>query len=329
MRDLSNVHVGVVGLGLMGSSIVAALLVAGHSVIAIAPIAEEAKEGSLRVSHQLDQCREAGLISNKDFYIEHLTVSEDYRVLSTCSLVIECVIEHLEIKASVYQKITDVVSETTIIGSNTSAIPVSVLQKRVANPERFLGIHFAEPAFMTRFLEITCGEQTASEKANEIFELAHHWGKEPTLLKKDIRGFITNRLMYAVYREIFHVVETGKATQENVDKAFRYDAGSWITLMGIFRRMDFLGLKDFDTMMRDVFPRLSNSEAVPEIMQEMVAKKARGVYNGQGIYNYAHGEAEQWEEAFASFNGEIHKLAAAYSADKVKAYFTIESNQVG
>lgn len=307
----------------MGSSIVACLLLAGHRVVAIAPLAGETEEGFSRVSDQLLQCEEAGLTTKKiDSYIEYLTVSEDYRTLANCALVIECVIEQLDIKASVYRKITNVVSETTIIGSNTSAIPVSELQRCVVNPERFLGIHWAEPAYMTRFLEITCGEQTDPENANEIFEIAHQWGKEPTLLKKDIRGFITNRLMYAVYREIFQVVESGKATQEDVDKAFRYDAGSWITLMGIFRRMDYMGLNDFDTMMRAVFPRLSNAEKTPEIMRQMVIENARGVFNGKGLYDYTDGEADEWEEAFANFNAEIHKLAAEYSAEKVKHYLT-------
>jgi 3-hydroxybutyryl-CoA dehydrogenase len=321
MRDLSNVHVGVVGLGLMGSSIVAALLLAGHSVVAIAPVANESEDGRLRILHQLDQCREAGFTQRTErSFSEYLTISEDYITLSPCSLVIECVIERIDIKASVYRKVAEVVSEKAIISSNTSAIPVSELQKRVTHPERFLGIHWAEPAYMTRFLEITCGEETSPEKANEIFELAHLWGKEPTLLKKDIRGFITNRLMYAVYREIFHAFETGKATKEDLDKAFRYDAGSWITLMGVFRRMDFMGLKDFDIMLRNVLPQLSNTDKVPELMQKLIADNAKGIYNSKGIYSYSNGEASQWEEAFARFNNEIHTLAASYSADKVKQY---------
>jgi 3-hydroxybutyryl-CoA dehydrogenase len=329
MSALSNIQVGVVGLGLMGSSIVAALLLAGHRVVAIAPLSGEIDEGRSRIVDQLIQSEKAGLVkAGMPPYIEYLTVSEDYRALSSCTLVIECVIEQIDIKASVYQKITEVVHEHAIIGSNTSAIPVSTLQKHVTNPERFLGIHFAEPAYMTRFLEITCGEQTAPGNANEIFELAHHWGKEPTLLKKDIRGFITNRLMYAVYREIFQVVETGKGTQEDVDKVFRYDAGSWITLMGIFRRMDYMGLKDFDTIMRDVFPRLSNSERVPDIMQQMVAENAKGIYNGKGLYDYSNGEAGHWKEALARFNTEIHKLAADYSAEKVLAYVTVRPKEV-
>lgn len=324
MKELSNtaeIHVGVVGLGLMGSSIVAALLIAGHQVIAIAPIVADAEQAASKIAHQLDHCVQAGLVQNSpEFYFEHLTISEDYHCLEKCSVVIECVIEKIEIKTVVYQKIADVVSSSTIIGSNTSAIPISVLQEQVPHPERFLGIHWAEPAFMTRFLEITCGALTARENADRIFDLAHHWGKEPTLLKKDIRGFITNRLMYAVYREIFHLLENNLASQDDVDKAFRYDAGSWMTLMGIFRRMDYTGLDDYTTIVDNLFPVLSNTKNVPEKMKEMVSIAAKGVHNGKGLYPYSNGEAGRWDEAFASFNNEIRQLASEYSAEKVNDF---------
>lgn len=321
MNEPSNVApVGVVGLGLMGSSIVAALLIAGHTVKAIAPLAPEAAEAPARIEGQLRQCREAGLIGPVAPYLAALTVSGDYAELAGCQLVIECVVERPDIKASVYAKITAVVSDDCIVGSNTSAIPISELQKHIDTPARFLGIHWAEPAFMTRFLEITCGEQTDPVFAERVFKLAHQWGKEPTLLRKDIRGFITNRLMYAVYREIFHQIESGNATAEDVDKAFRYDAGSWMTLMGIFRRMDYLGLQDYDAILTRLFPQLGNSTEVPEIMQQMVRDGARGIHNDLGLYPYEPGEGRQWDDAFARFNQEIHQLAAEYSAGKVKAY---------
>lgn len=303
----------------MGSSIVAALLIAGHQVKAIAAIPEDVEGADLRIEKQLRQCNEAGLVPySPDVYAEQLTISVDYNELRNCAVVIECVLEKIEIKSSVYNKITAIVGAETVIASNTSAIPISELQTYVDKPARFLGIHWAEPATMTRFLEITCGKLTDPQYAQYIFRLAHRWGKEPTFLKMDIRGFITNRLMYAVYREIFYLIENGRATKEDLDKSFRYDAGSWMTLMGIFRRMDYMGLKDFALIINRLFPELSNSETVPPLMQEMVSRNARGVHNGKGLYPYSNGEAKEWDDAFADFNLKIHKLAAGYSAEKVR-----------
>lgn len=297
----------------MGSSVITALLISGHRVTAIAPLPLDMEYVDTRVHEQLLHCEHAGLLGERcNYYLQRVTVSENYADLRTCGVVLECVVEDLDIKASVYKKITDVVGADTIIASNTSAIPISDLQRCVVRPERFLGIHWAEPAYMTRFLEITCGTKTSLKFASWIVELAHQWGKEPTLLRRDIRGFVTNRLMYAIYREMFFLIERGEATTEDVDKAFRYDAGAWITLMGIFRRMDYLGLEDFHRTLQNIVPTLCNDEGVPEMMKGIVAKKLKGTYDARGLYQYTAAEAKAWDEAFARFNEDIFRLASRY-----------------
>lgn len=308
-----DMTIGVVGLGLMGSSIIVSLLLAGHGVIAIAPISGEKEVAPLRIRQQLKLCEDDGLLAAPaETYVASLTVSDDYALLDPCDLVLECVLEKLEIKSAVYQKIVSATYPDTIIASNTSAIPISELQQLVSYPERFIGIHWAEPAFATRFMEIVCGERTSPVTAEKVLALAYLWGKEPTLLKKDIRGFITNRLMYAVYREAFALVEGGTATMEDVDKAFRYDEGSWITLMGIFRRMDFMGLEDYARTFEVLFPTLNNAEGLPEVMEQLVKEKSTGTQNLKGLYRYTREEAKRWEEAFARFTKDIYELARQY-----------------
>ncbi|GAB3907896.1 3-hydroxyacyl-CoA dehydrogenase family protein [Larkinella knui] len=312
---VNQISVGVVGLGLMGSSIVAALLIAGHPVVAIAPLPVDMELAPQRIADQLRHCEKAALLSHAPAdYLAQLTVTDDYSQLQECRLVLECVIENLAIKETVYQKIEAVVSPEAVIASNTSAIPISILQHYISRPERFLGIHWAEPAYMTRFMEITCGDQTAMPYADWAFQLAHEWQKEPTLLRKDIRGFVTNRLMYAIYREALHLIDTEEASMEDVDKAFRYDVGSWVTLMGIFRRLDYLGLQDFSEIFKNLFPKLSNDDRVPAVMQRMIDLKARGTQSVQGLYDYTDEEARRWDEAFAVFNQDIYQLAAQYPA---------------
>lgn len=313
-----SVVAGVVGLGLMGRSIVTALLISGHHVKAVAPVPTDTQQVYTHLKNQLEQCFDSGLLTGTPAdYIKKLTVSEHYSILKDCGFVMECVLEDMEIKKDVYRKITSAVSDSTVIGTNTSAIPISDLQQVVEKPERFMGIHWAEPAFLTRFLEIICGRYTDPSVAQWVMVLAQHWGKEPTLLRKDIRGFITNRLMYAVYRELFHLIEKEGASMTDLDKAFRYDPGSWMTLMGIFRRADFQGLEDFTTAMENLFPLLSVSGKVPEVMQQIVERKGRGIYNQEGLFDYSKEEAREWEEAFAHFNSDINKLAAGYTTKKI------------
>lgn len=315
-RITGEIMVGVVGLGLMGSSIVASLLLSGHEVIAIAPLPTDIDGARDRIISQLQHSECTGLLTEPvDAYMERLVISENFTALRPCQLVLECIIEVLEIKNEVYQKIAKAVSVQTIIASNTSAIPISCLQQFVPQPERFLGIHWSEPAYMTRFLEVTCGEKTALSCAEWVCQLAGHWSKEPTLLRKDIRGFITNRLMYAVYREGLALMEKGEATLEDIDKAFRYDAGSWMTLVGIFRRLDYLGLQDGAAILKNLLPVLSKNEEVPPVMQKIVADKSRGIHNLKGLFTYTPDEAKKWEEAFAVFNQEIFHLAKKYPTE--------------
>lgn len=320
MTRIKDTHIGIVGLGLMGSSIVASLLAAGHTVKAIAPLAGEQELAAARIKEQLLLCEKGALLTKPlPFYLSSLTISEDYNTLHDCSLVVECIIEDIEIKETVFKKILAAVGKDTVLASNTSAIPISILQTFISYPERFIGIHWAEPAFATRFLEIICGEKTAPGTAEWVFELAHQWGKEPTLLRKDIRGFITNRLMYSVYREALTLVENGQATIEDADKAFRYDAGSWMTLMGIFRRMDFMGLQNFQVVFNALFPGLSNTGEVPAVVRKLMDQDARGTQNCIGFYRYTEEECRKWDNAFEAFNQDIYQLAALYPSEAVSS----------
>ncbi len=310
---LQDKTIGIVGLGLMGSSIIASLLATGHTVKAVAAIHGEKEIGYNRILEQLQLCGKFDILSAPvEEYLKQLTVSSEYNILEGCSLVVECIVENLSIKETVFKKIASVTSNETILASNTSAIPISILQKSVPEPQRFIGIHWAEPAFATRFLEIICGKETNEQTTAAVVELALSWGKEPTVLKKDIRGFITNRLMYAVYREILHLVEKGNISFADADKCFRYEAGSWMTLMGIFRRMDYLGLEDYHTAYKNIFPYLSNSEGISVQMQRIVDAHSRGIQNGKGFFSYTRQEAAQWSQAFSEFNKDIFHLAANY-----------------
>ena len=326
MTDKINpgeIQVGVVGLGLMGCSITTCLLMAGHKVIAVAPVAADLEHAEKRIRHHLEMSQQEGLIDQSpEFYFKNLQITQDYSVLKDCKLVIECTIENIEIKKSVYQKIEEVIDKDAILTSNTSAIPISILQKQTQYPHRFFGLHWAEPSHTTRFLEIICGEQSDISKGEYLYELSHFWGKEPTLVRKDIRGFITNRLMYAMYREAFYLVENGYATVEDVDRACRNNAGYWMTLVGVFRWMDLTGVPAYHTVLKDLFPTLCNDTKVPELIDKIVREGGRGVANAKGFYDYSPEEAKLWEETFQEFSYEIRKLALKYPADVVKKKLT-------
>ena len=155
--DVTTIPIGVVGLGLMGCSITTCLIMAGHKVIAVAPVAIDLEHANTRIQTHLTRSKQHGLINKEPAeYLQQLTITEDYALLKDCKVVIECTLENVDIKKSVYNKIEAVISNEAILTSNTSAIPISILQKLTLFPNRFFGLHWAEPSHTTRFLEIIC-----------------------------------------------------------------------------------------------------------------------------------------------------------------------------
>jgi 3-hydroxybutyryl-CoA dehydrogenase len=317
--DKENIPVGVVGLGLMGCSIATCLLMAGHPVMAIAPIESDLLHAGKRIKDHLIKSQEEELTKESpEALLKKLSITADYSALKDCALVIECTLEDLNIKKTVFEKIESVIRAQALLTSNTSAIPISILQKHTRHPARFFGLHWAEPSHTTRFLEIICGEMSDVAQGEYLYRLSQGWGKEPTLVRKDIRGFITNRLMYAMYREAFYLVENGYATVEDIDRACRNNPGYWMTLVGVFRWMDLTGVQAYHAVMKDLFPTLNNSTEVPALIDNIVKAGGKGVANAHGFHSYTPEEAKLWEETFKEFSYEIRKLALKYPADVVK-----------
>jgi 3-hydroxybutyryl-CoA dehydrogenase len=261
----------------------------------------------------LEQLEQEGILKeDPKSVMQRFTITDNLSLLANHEVVIESITENLDRKKELFKQLETVLSPTAIIGSNTSAIPVTILQNGLQHPERLLGIHWAEPAHITRFMEVICGNQSDIKYAQQIVAIAECWGKEPSILKKDVRGFITNRIFYAMLREAFYLVENDYATIEDIDRSLRNDYGYWITFAGPFRFMDITGIPAYLTVMEDLFPDLTNSIKTPDLIKKLVKSGAKGVSNAQGFYQYTPETAEQWEKLFIEFSYDIRKLAEKY-----------------
>jgi 3-hydroxybutyryl-CoA dehydrogenase len=259
--------------------------------------------------------RQGLLRRNPSRLLRKLTLSESIADLSGCEIVIESIIEDLGAKKETYRAVEGVVSRHTIIGTNTSAIPVSILQREGLHPDRFLGIHWDEPAHITRFLEVIAGEKTARRYARRVMAWAERWGKEPSLVRRDVAGFITNRVSYAMFREACYLVDSGIASVEDVDRSLRNDVGWWMPFAGPFRYMDLMGVQGYYRVMQDLLPDLSTSPAIPLVIRKLVESGGRGISNGKGFYRYSPAQAKEWEKLFVKFNYDVRRLAMKYPDD--------------
>jgi 3-hydroxybutyryl-CoA dehydrogenase len=307
---------GVAGLGLMGASISACLLAAGHPVTGMETDSTRRASARGRIASLLRKMRKERMLrAPVDEVVARFRTVADPGELANSEIVIEAITESSMQKRTLLDHLERCVGRNVPIGCNTSAIPISMLQQEAKYPKRILGIHWAEPAHTTRFLEVICGKATSPAIARRVLALSRQWGKEPTFLRRDIRGFITNRCFYALLREAFYLVENGYATFADVDRSLRNDLGYWITFAGPFRFMDLTGIPAYEAVARDLFPELSNSTEAPRTLRRLAQSGAKGTANGRGFYKYRDGQAERWEKLFLDFSYRIRALAQEYPED--------------
>lgn len=308
-------RVAVVGLGFLGRGIAANLLGHGFEVVGWSRSPSGLEKAEQTIGRAVDE-----MIRHGDFdaslrgtWRSRYWASNDFESLAECGFVIESVTEDESVKDAVFDAIENQVASNVPIASNTSAIPISRLQRRRRQPGRFLGMHFAEPAYATRFLELIRGEATEDAAFDAAIDLAGRLGKEPSVVQKDVPGFIVNRLAYAMYREALYLIETGVADAETIDRSFRNAAGLWATMCGPLRWIDLTGGPVlYGPAMEPVLPGLSDAREVPAAMQALAAEGAEGITNGRGFYEYTAEEAERWESLYRHHAWAVYRMANEY-----------------
>jgi 3-hydroxybutyryl-CoA dehydrogenase len=313
-RTVLKHPVGLIGLGLLGRSIAACLLAQGVAVVAYSRTERTRRDSLPHIERALRELVKRGLVPAVRIrgWRERFTLVASLAELASCRFLIESVKEEFALKRTIFEDLEHIVSTDTVIASNTSSIPISVLQAGLEHPDRLVGMHWGEPAHILRYLEIIPGRRTSKRTMQRTGRLASICGKEPTVLNEDIRGFLSNRMMYAMIREAFHLVEAGIADIETVDRSFRNDIGWWSLLAGPFRWMDLTGIPAYALVMEELLPELSTAKEIPALMRSVVGSGAKGISNARGFYPYTRRSAAQWEKKWVEFTYDIRKLADKY-----------------
>lgn len=295
MKDVQRV--GVVGLGYLGRGIAGCLL--GHhlTVVGYDTRGDAQPEARASIQDALDELvRYAGFDAARlAEWPARYRAAASLDDFAECEVVIESVFEDLDVKHAVFDELEAIVSPSTLLATNTSALPISQLQKGRRHPERLLGMHFSPPVHASRFLELVPGEHTAPGAMAAAAQLGRRIGKDPSALRKDIPGFIVNRLAYAIYREALFLIEADVADAATIDRAFRQCVGAWAALCGPLRWIDISGGPAlYATVMEGLLPTLSRATVPPEPIRRLRAQGARGS-GGHGFYEYSPEEARDWE----------------------------------
>jgi 3-hydroxybutyryl-CoA dehydrogenase len=306
--------VGLVGFGLMGQSIATCLMSRGLTVRVYDSDRRTYTRGQANIDAALAELVRRRLMKAavRKNWRQRLECAASFDDFAPCPIVIESVPENLELKQQLFRELEAVVSQRAVLASNTSSLPISMLQSGLKAPARFIGMHWGVPSQLSPFFEIIPGNRTSRRTVKLACEFGALCGKEPIVLREDIRGFIGNRLMYAMMREACHLVESGIADIATVDRAFRNDIGWWSLFAGPFRWMDLTGIPAYAAVMEGLFPKLSNQKTLPEIMQNAVRAGYEGTANSKGFYRYDKAAIGRWNKAWIEFTYDIKSLADKY-----------------
>ncbi len=196
--------------------------------------------------------------------------------------VIEAIPEKLELKKEVFKEIDAYAPKHAILATNTSALPITEIASATNRPEKVIGMHFFNPPALMRLVEVVMGEKTDDKTRDTTMELSRKFGKEPVLCKKDVPGFIANRITISATNLVAWMVHKGEYTIEEVDAAAIYKAGM---PMGTFALLDYTGIDIAYHVMKFMDEREPDFEAAP-LIEEKIEKGELGVKTGKGFYKY-------------------------------------------
>ena len=207
-------------------------------------------------------------------------------------LIVEAVKEDLEVKRALYRELDALAPSRAILASNTSTLMPSLLASATSRPEKVLVTHYFNPPYLLPLVEVVPHPGTSRETVDTAIGMLTHLGKSPALLKREVPGFIGNRLQIALLREALALVEDGTATVEDVDTVIRNSFGRRWAGGGIFEAWDLAGWDVVAQVAENLLPEISASQTLSPVLREIVERGDYGTKTGRGFYSYTPESAD-------------------------------------
>jgi 3-hydroxybutyryl-CoA dehydrogenase len=278
--------VAVVGAGTMGSQIGLQTAFAGrHRVTLVDSSPDQLQRARTQNEHLVRRRVERGRLTEDQAAaaLARIETTTDLpQAVLAADLVIEAVYEDLDAKRGVWSQLAAHAPDTAILASNSSTIAISRLVEGVPAPERCCNMHFFHPVTVMQLCEVVRGPRTSDETVGAAMAFVRDIDRVPVLVKKEVHGFIVNRILFAAAEEAFHLLEGGYASVEDIDTAVKKGL-NWP--MGPFELLDFSGLDVFHGALEDR-SRLEGGPGAPAALKERIARGELGRKTGRGFYDY-------------------------------------------
>lgn len=285
MKNISNVCVA--GGGLMGRQIALNTAIHGYSVTLTDTVADVLRNAESWTQDYLDGRVKKGKMTPEEITeirsrIHFVPTLEE--AAKDADLVIEAIIEDKKIKETFFAQLDAIVSEDTILTSNSSYMASSTFAPFVHNPQRLANLHYFNPALVMKLTEVVQGPHTSKETVDALLDFSRKTGKEPVWVRKEIDGFIANRIVRAVTNEALYLLSEGIATPEEIDTAVEKGLNY---PMGPFRLQDLTGIDLAYLAAKKVVEETGYKKPGFDALEEKYLSGQYGRKSGKGWYNYS------------------------------------------
>jgi 3-hydroxybutyryl-CoA dehydrogenase len=284
-RTRSGQPVAVIGAGLMGSGIAQVFAGAGHQVSLFDQDFDVTEKALARIRGQLIA------LGHDPSTADHVWSAADLATaVGGATLVIECVNENLATKRALFAEVEPLVGPDTVLASNTSVIPIGRIMHGLARPQRALGTHWWNPPHLVPLVEVVGTGWTSGEVVAGMISLLTAIGKVPVHVRRDIPGFIGNRLQHALWREAIALVADGVCDAATIDLVVKNSFGTRLGILGPMENADLVGLDLTLAVHRTLFPDLARDTAPSALLQTLVAQGHLGMKTGSGFQDWPAAE---------------------------------------
>jgi 3-hydroxybutyryl-CoA dehydrogenase len=279
---MAKARIAVVGAGLMGHGIAQVFALAGHEVNITDSLLKNLDTVKSRIAANLRDLGEDESVADR--VLPFVELAEAVR---EADYVVEAVSENLALKQKLFSEIERHVRTDTILASNTSVIPITAIMQGLERRERAVGTHWWNPPFLVPLVEVIETQWTSPQAIAWTMDLHQAAGKKPAHVKKDVPGFIGNRLQHALWREAISLVEHGICDAKTVDDVVKASFGRRLAVLGPLENADQVGT-DLTLAIHDVvLPAIENRPGPSPYLQDLVAAGKLGFKSGQGFQKWS------------------------------------------
>lgn len=283
-------NICVLGTGNMGPGIALQFARAGYQVILWGPDETYKNEGISNFKQNLDDMVREGFMDDVEAYQSHqrTSVTMDLKeAAGNAQFIVEAIPEVLELKQDMYAQLEDYCSAQSIIASNTSTLLPTPLSEKMKRRDRFLVAHFWNPAHLAPLVEVCGSPETRPNVVETTMDIIKKIGNEPVLMRKEILGFLGNRIMHAMNREALALIGAGVCEAEDIDRVVKSSFGPRFANLGPMEYLDFCGLDLIKNIQSYLYGDLDNTPGVLPQIEKLVSEGNLGLKTGKGLFDWS------------------------------------------